>query len=173
LAAVVGAEGASGGDRDVDPVGIAGVENDGVQAHAPGSGLPVGSSAVAAQAGQLLPVLPAVGGAKQRGILDSGVNRVGIGERRFEMPDALELPGMLVAVVKLVSCQRLSAFRRGVVHELVAFAFGRAAGAGGFTWGRSGLMPGLAAVVGPLNHLAEPAAGLGGVDAIRVGWRTF
>ena len=34
-------------------------------------------------------------------------------------------------------------------------------------------MPGFAAVVGALNDLAEPAAGLRGVDAIGIGGRSF
>ena len=112
LAAVVGAESARGGDRDINSVGIAGIENDGVQAHASGAGLPLGAGAVAAQAGEFLPVLAAVGGAKQSGVFDSGVDGVGIGERRLEMPDALELPGMLRAVIELMCGQRLRRSRR-------------------------------------------------------------
>src|SRR5205823_13014610 len=37
----------------------------------------------------------------------------------------------------------------------------------------AGLLPGLAAVVGTLNHLAKPTARLGGVQPVRVGGRTF
>jgi len=47
---------------------------------------------------ELLPALPAVFGAEQRRVLDPGINCVRIGERRFEMPDPLELPGMWRAV---------------------------------------------------------------------------
>ena len=43
FAAVIGAEGSGGGDGDVHPLGIAGVEDDGVEAHASGAGVPVGS----------------------------------------------------------------------------------------------------------------------------------
>ncbi len=39
--------------------------------------------------------------------------------------------------------------------------------------GRAGLVPGFAAVVGALDDLAEPAAGLRGVDAVRVDGRAF
>ena len=80
----------------------------------PAPGCQCGPDAVAAQAGQLLPRLPAVGRAEQGGVLDAGVDRVRIGQRRLEMPDALELPGMRRAVVPLV--------RAGdaVVDELVA-----------------------------------------------------
>ncbi len=42
-AAVVGAKGSGGGDGDVDALRVAGVEDDGVEAHASCSGLPVGA----------------------------------------------------------------------------------------------------------------------------------
>src|SRR6185369_3116690 len=64
LASVVGSERARGRDGDEDPLGIARIENDSVQAHSTGARLPVGSRAVSAQAGQLLPVLAAVGRAE-------------------------------------------------------------------------------------------------------------
>ena len=108
LAAVVGAEGARGRDRDVNALGIARIENDGVQAHAARAGLPFRSGAVAAKAGEFVPVLAAVGRFEERRIFDSGIDRVGIGERRLEMPDALELPRMLRAVVPLVGGERLA-----------------------------------------------------------------
>ena len=69
---------------------------------AAGARLPVRARAVLAQAGELVPRLPAVGRAEQRGILDAGVDGVGIGQRRLEMPDALELPRVRRAVVPLV-----------------------------------------------------------------------
>ena len=150
LAAVVGAERAGRRDGDEDPPGIARVEEDRVQAHAAGAGLPLRARAVAAQAGELLPGLPAVGGAEERGVLHAGVDGVGIGERRLEVPDALELPGVRRAVVPLV--------RAGdaVVDELVAHR-----------------LPGLAAVVGALDHLPEPAAGLRGVEPVRIDGRAL
>ena len=82
------------------------------------------------------------------------------------MPDALELPGMLCAVVPLMGGEG----RAGrVVDEFVALALGHPAGSRGFARRRSRLMPGFAAVVGTLNDLAEPSAGLGGVNAIGIG----
>ena len=57
-AAVVGAERARRRDGNVHPLRIAGIENDGVQAHAARARLPLGAGAVAAQAGEFLPVLP-------------------------------------------------------------------------------------------------------------------
>ncbi len=97
-----------------------------------------------------LPRLAAVGRAKHRGVLDAGVDRVGIVERRLEMPDARELPRVLRSVVPEMVAD--SAF----VGELVADR-----------------LPGLAAVAGALDHLAEPAARLRRVDSIRVGGRSL
>src|SRR5712692_1082316 len=93
LAAVVGPEGARSGDGDVDPFGIARIEKDCVQAHPTRAWLPFGPGAVAAQSGELVPSLRAVGRAEQGSVLHPGVNRVRISERRFKMPDSLELPG--------------------------------------------------------------------------------
>ncbi len=102
VAAVIGAKGARRGDRDVHPLRVAGIENDGVQAHAARARLPLGAGAVAAQPGEFLPVLPAVGRAENRGVFHAGVNRVGIGERRLDMPYPLEFPRMLRAVIPLM-----------------------------------------------------------------------
>src|SRR5690242_2513906 len=90
------------------------------------------------------------------------------------MPDALELPGMLRAVVKLMGGERSAGFCGSVVNKFVALAFGHAARArSGFTRRRAGLDPGFAAVIGALNNLAEPAAGLRGVDAVGILGRSF
>ena len=93
-AAIIGAESARRRNRDVDALGIAGIENDGVQAHASGARLPVRPGAMLAETGKLLPGLPAVGGAEKGGIFHAGVDGVRIGERGLQMPDALEFPGM-------------------------------------------------------------------------------
>ena len=150
LAAVVGAERARRRDGDEDPLGIARIEQDRVQAHPAGARLPARPRAVAAQSGQLLPGLAAVGRAEQGGVFHPGVDRVRIGQRRLEMPDALELPGVRRAVVPLV--------RAGdaVVDELVAHR-----------------LPRLAAVVGALDHLPEPAAGLRRVQPVRIDGRSL
>ena len=61
-----------------------------------------------------------------------------------------------------------------VVDELVALALGHAFGRGGRLAGRrAGLVPGFAAVVGALDDLPEPAAGLRGVDAVRIDRRAL
>ena len=105
---------------------------------------------MAAKSGELLPGLPAVGGAEQGRVLDAGINGIRIGQRRLEMPDALELPGMRRAVVPLVGA------RNALVGKVVADR-----------------LPGLAAVARALDHLAEPAARLGGVDPIGLGGRAL
>ena len=130
--------------------GIARIQKDRVQAHSAGARLPARPRAVAAQSGKLLPGLPAVGGAEQGGVFHSGVDRVRIGQRRFQMPDALELPRMRRAVVPLVRAGN------AVVDELVVHR-----------------LPRLAAVVRALDHLPEPAAGLRCVQPVRVGGRSL
>ena len=61
--------------------------------------------------GSSFQVLAAVGRAEDRGIFDAGIDGVRIGQRRLEVPDALELPRMLRAVVPLVRGQRLAGLR--------------------------------------------------------------
>ena len=57
-----------------------------------------------------MPGFAAVGRAEDGGVFDAGVDGVGIGERRLEVPDALEFPRMLRAVVPLVRGERLAGF---------------------------------------------------------------
>ncbi len=113
--------------------GLLWIENDGVQAHPASAWLPFRTGAVSAKAGEFVPRLAAVRGFEQRGIFHSGVDRIGIGERWFEMPDALEFPGMLRAVVPLMRGEGFSGFRRSVIEEMIAFARRRAAGLGIFS----------------------------------------
>src|SRR5260370_39193535 len=91
------------------------------------------------------------------------------------MPDALELPGMLRAVVPLVRGERLSTFFGGsVVDEFVALAFWRALRRSLlFPGRRARLRPGFAAVIGALDGLAEPSAGLRSVNPIGVRRRSL
>ena len=74
------------------------------------------------------------------------VDRVWVALRGFQVPDPLELPGALCAVIKLVGA--------GVtfVGELVASR-----------------RPGFPAVIRALYHLPKPTAGLGGVQPVWVG----
>src|SRR6185503_19872873 len=112
LAAVLGAEGAGGGDGNADAFGVVGVDDDRVRA----------------QAGQLVPVLAAVGALEDGGVLDAGVDSFGVVGRGLEVPDALELPGVLRVVVPLVRAERPAGGRSRVVDELVALGLGHAFG---------------------------------------------
>ena len=61
IAAIVGTESPSGGDRDEHPFSIGRIEQNCVQAHSAGTRLPLRSGLVVAQSGKLLPILSAVG----------------------------------------------------------------------------------------------------------------
>src|SRR3989454_4604626 len=74
------------------------------------------------------------------------------------MPDALELPGMLRAVVPLVRGEGFAGVRRRVVDELVALA-GRHA-VRRLRHSTPGRLPRLAAVARALDDLSEPPARL-------------
>src|SRR5712691_9146493 len=147
--AVVRTEGARGRDRNKDSVGIARIEEDCVQTHPTGAGLPE-VSLRATQPGKFLPGLGAVGRAKESGVFHPRVDHVRIGQRWLEMPDALELPRMLRAVIPLMSAGR------AVVIEVLTHR-----------------LPSLAAVVGTLDHLAKPARRLRGVDPVRINRGAF
>src|SRR5262249_52776263 len=154
--------------------GILRIQDDRVQAHPARPWLPLRPRFVAAQPGELLPALPAVAGAEDRGVLDPGIHGVGIGERRFEMPDALELPGVLRAVVPLVRGEGLAGAGARVIDEFVAFAHGHSVGGRGrLAWTCARLPPRLAPIVRALDDLPEPAAGLRRIQPIRVGGRTL
>src|SRR5437016_7184396 len=105
---------------------------------------------MAAQSGEFLRILAAVGCLKQSGIFQACIDSVRISQRWFQMPHPLELPRMRSAVVPLV--------RAGdaVVQELVTHG-----------------LPGLATVIGALHGLPEPAAGLRRIEAVRVGGRSL
>src|SRR6266699_1006566 len=87
------------------------------------------------------------------------------------MPDALELPGMLRAVVPLMRGEGLARLRGRVVGELVALAF-REAFRGLFQH-TSRRLPRLAAVAGALDDLSEPPARLRRVQPVRVDRRAL
>src|SRR5215203_3122385 len=141
-AAVVGAERAGGRNRDYDPVRVVGIEDDGVEAHPARARLPEMAFNLA-QPGKLGPALPTVSGAEKGGVLVAGVDGVGVGKGRLQVPNALEFPRVLRAVVPHV--------RSGiaVIAEVVADRF-----------------PRLAGVVRALHHLAEPTARLRRINAI-------
>src|SRR5690606_30572616 len=147
----------------------------GVQAHAARPRLPARAGAVATQPRQLVPRLATVGGTEQRRVLHPRIHGVRIVERRLEMPDTRDLPGILRAVVPLMRGQRLARLGRSFVGVLVSFSLGH-------RWaGRLLGLPGtfylpglfrlalvLAAVARALDDLSEPAARLRCPDAIGI-----
>src|ERR671931_176075 len=148
FAAVVRAETARRRNRDEHPLWVVGVDEDRMQAEPARAGLPVLTAGMLAQPRELLPALAAVGRLEERRVLDPGEHRVRVVERGLEVPHARKLPRMLRAVVPLVRA------RNPVVGELVADG-----------------LPGLAAVLRPLDDLAVPAGGLRGVQPVRIGRR--
>ena len=149
-ARVVGAEHAGGRDGDEDPLLVARVEHDRVEAHPSCARLPRRPRPVLAQPRNLVPRRPGVVGAEERGVFDTGVDDIGIGQRRFEMPHPRELPRVWGPVVPLV--------RAG--HPRVAEVV-------------TGRLPCRSAVVRPLDELAEPRRGLGRVEPVRIRRRTL
>src|SRR5882762_10049674 len=89
------------------------------------------------------------------------------------MPNPLEFPGMLRAVVKLVGGKRRASLCRSVVQEFVTLALGLPSGSGRLSRRRPRLKPGFPAVIRALNDLSKPATGLRNVKAIRIGGRTL
>src|SRR5262245_23829815 len=90
------------------------------------------------------------------------------------MPDSFELPWMRSAVVKLMRGERFAGFFRRVIDKLIALTHRHSVRSGRGLAGRSSrLEPRLAAVIGALNDLSEPAAGLRRVKPVRIDVRTF
>src|SRR5207302_355000 len=83
------------------------------------------------------------------------------------MPDALELPWMRRAVVP----QMLAHF--SLIYELVALALRRAFGSHRLAGRCARLVPCLTAIIGALDDLPKPAAGLRRVNPIRVSRRSL
>src|SRR5947207_2935221 len=79
--------------------------------------------------------------------------------RRLQVPDPLELPRVLRAVVPHVRGERLARLGGRVVDELVALGLGHSLRRRGrLALGGPRLLPCLAAVAGALDDLPEPAA---------------
>src|SRR6266487_6217668 len=125
LSAVIGAKRTSGGDRDGNSFWITWIDKNRVQTHPARAWLPFGTGIAATQSGEFVPGLAAVFRFEQRGIFHARVNLIGIIKRRFQMPDTLEFPRMLSAIVPLVGRERFPRFRRSIVNEHVTFALRR------------------------------------------------
>src|SRR5260370_5152022 len=98
LAAVIGTERARRRDRDEHSLSIFRIEQNCGETHPARARLPFRPGIVLTQTGKLVPRFAAVFRLKQSRVFDSRVNMIGVIERGLEMPDALELPGMLRAV---------------------------------------------------------------------------
>src|SRR5438552_15641542 len=87
--------------------------------------------------------------------------------RGLEMPNALELPRMLRAVVPHMCAGD------AIVNELVAFAFGHPFRAFQLLGTAARRFPGFAAIAGSLNDLPEPGTRLRRIDSARINRRSF
>src|SRR5438309_5106131 len=114
FAAVISAERTRGRDRDEHSLSIFRIDQNRVQTHSARARLPLRAGIVLTEPGKFVPRFAAVFRFEQRRVLHAGVNMISVIERGVEMPDALELPRTLRAVVPHV--------RAGdsVVHEHVA-----------------------------------------------------
>ena len=161
LAAVLGAKRARRRDCDENPVRIVLVQKNGVHGHAAGAGLPEISFG-GAQAGKFVPRLATIRGFENRRVFGTGVYRIRIGQRRFNVPDAFEFPRMLRAVIPHVGADG------SFVNEFITFAFGKTFRAFQIFRIAAGRGPGFAAVIGALDDLPEPTAALRSVNAIGI-----
>src|SRR5438552_6026683 len=171
--AIVGAKCAGSRDRDGYSFWIARIEQNCVQTHPARAGLPFWTRIAAAEPGQFIPRFSAVVRFEQRGVFHTGIDVIGIVERRFQMPDTLKFPWMLRAIVPLMRREWFTCFWRSVVNELVALAFWHAVRAFQFLRTAARRVPAFAAVIGTLDDLPKPTAGLGRVNPIRINRRTF
>src|SRR5262245_42327080 len=120
-----------------------------------------------------MPGPPTISGTEERRIFNPGIDRVRIGQRRLELPDALEFPWFLGVVIPLMRGERSAGFAGRVVEKHVALALRHAIWAHEIFWLGPRCVPGLTAIIRSLNHLPEPAACLRGIDAIRIHRRTL
>src|SRR5256885_9653271 len=171
--AIIGSECACRGNSDIDTLRVAGIQNDCVKTHTARAGLPLRPGSVATQPGKFAPRLAAIFGFEECSILHTGKNGVRFRQGRLKVPDALELPRVLRAIIKLMCCQRLAGFGGDIVNKFVALTLRHSVGALLFTGRRSRLKPGLPAVVGTLNHLSKPPARLRNVNAIGIDRRSL
>src|SRR5262249_89452 len=112
--------------------------------------LPIRARSMSTQAGQFLPVLASVIGTEDGGVFDSGEDGLRVAQRRLQMPDAFEFPGMGCAVVPFMRAG-YTFVAKLVTHRL----------------------PGFAAIIRPLNDLPKPTAGLRREELVWVHGRTL
>jgi hypothetical protein len=95
--------------------------------------------------GKLMPALTAIIGAEEGRVFNASIKHIWIRQRRFQVPDSCEFPGVLGAIVVLVSA------RVALVEKFVADC-----------------LPGPTTVFRTLNDLSEPTGGLRNVQSICV-----
>src|SRR6202022_1241608 len=93
------------------------------------------------------PGLATVGGTEESRVFGARIDGVRVGQGWLEVPDSLELEGTRRPVIPLM-CAGFAVVGELALHRL----------------------PCLAAVVGALDHLPEPARILRGVQPVRIGW---
>src|SRR5262249_45286900 len=156
LAGIVGSEHASRGDSNEDPLRILAVKHDRVQTHSACSRLPEVAFR-AAKPCKFVPGLSTICGTEQGRVLYPRKDRIRIAQRRFKMPDSLELPGTLCTVVPLMGGERLAGRGGRIVDKFIALSLGRAIRCRGrFARRCTRLVPRLAAIVRALDDLSEP-----------------
>src|SRR5215467_8066659 len=89
------------------------------------------------------------------------------------MPYTFEFPGVLRSIVPLVRREWFPGFRRSVVNEFIAFAFGHPVRAFQFLGTAAGRIPAFATVIRALNNLPKPPTRLRCIDTLRINRRTF
>src|ERR1700730_15731522 len=150
LAGAVAPEGPGRRDRHEHPISMLRIEDDRVETHSAGAWRPVGRGAVLTQGRKLVPALATVGGTEESRVFGARIDGVRIGQGWLEVPDSLEFEGTRRSVIPLMRAG-LAIIGELALHRL----------------------PCLAAVVGALDHLPEPARILRGVQPVRVGRRPF
>src|SRR6266446_751697 len=173
FSAIIGAKRPGSRDRDGNSLRIVRMEKNRVQTHTARARLPFRTSVAAAQYREFMPRFSAFSRFKQRGILHACVNVIGIIKRWFQMPDTLEFPRMLRAIIPLVSRERFPGFRRTVVNEVVTLALWHAVRTFQLLGTAARCVPGFAAIIGTLNDLPKPSARLRCVNPIGIHRRTF
>src|SRR5438477_3870300 len=162
FAAIIRPKRARRGNRDEHSVLIFWVNKNRVQTHSARARLPLWAAVVFAEPRQLLPSCAPIFGFKKGRVFYAGVNVIGILECRLQVPDAPKFPGMLCAVVPLMRTWHT------VVNEFVAFAHRHSLRA--HRWSATRRVPCFTAVIGTLNDLSEPRAGLRCINPIRIRW---
>src|ERR1700736_4932763 len=83
------------------------------------------------------------------------------------MPHPLKLPRVLSTVVPLVRAGN------AIINEFVTFSLRRTIGTLQLLRCATRRLPGFTSIIGALNDLSKPGAGLRCIQTVRINWRTF